>query len=453
MKLKLFHFVDSCVQSYENNADLYHQVNLILIDYFTKHYQSKFEYITSVYTRIKSPNSLREKLFRNKYYLNYTTENEVLDAIPDIIGATLECRFNKDEPRIYNALIKDYRKKDNELYQSVYDENLYLNVSEKQPQTQKNGFPIYRIDGFYIKDGYKVNFELQIKAMVHSFWGEIEHQLVYKNKKLRFYSDISEKMLSSIRENLDVIDRQLEIIYKQMEDEGHSNRSVEMSPEYLKMMIASGINEIVSQNMMKSIKVVTNFKECSALLSQFIYVHYFLKEKNNEYQIFEYLSHLNQLRLSDLDFSQEIELQSYFSEDVFCNKLGNYWVKLMNIDYEWHVFFIMCFAIQKENIEVSFDKFLITIKNLLLPQHMINEYFGNKSYRDVLLKEVEASLANAMIQSNSLKIVYEKHLIDIATILKGILEEMSHQYKSQEDVLKDKENINQLIQRSVLNVL
>ena len=58
--------------------------------------------------------------------------------------------------------------------------DLCLNLAMPQPQLQRNGFTIYRIDGYYLFNGRKVNFELQIKSMVHSFWSEIEHQVVYK---------------------------------------------------------------------------------------------------------------------------------------------------------------------------------------------------------------------------------------------------------------------------------
>ena len=56
-----------------------------------------------------------------------------------------------------------------------------LNLASKQPQKQKNGFDIYKIDGRYELGGYPVRFELQIKALVNSFWGEVEHKIIYKN--------------------------------------------------------------------------------------------------------------------------------------------------------------------------------------------------------------------------------------------------------------------------------
>ena len=82
----------------------------------------------------------------------------------------------------------------------------------------KNGFSIYRIDGFYEKDNQKINFELQIKALVHAFWGEIEHKLVYKNTNYYVYDSFMKDLLASINAQLTITDRQLSIVYQQMQE-------------------------------------------------------------------------------------------------------------------------------------------------------------------------------------------------------------------------------------------
>lgn len=41
-------------------------------------------------------------------------------------------------------------------------------------QKQKNGFKIYRIDGIITDTNTDLPFELQIKSLVNTFWGEID---------------------------------------------------------------------------------------------------------------------------------------------------------------------------------------------------------------------------------------------------------------------------------------
>ena len=43
-------------------------------------------------------------MIRNKYYLQFSTGEEVLNFLPDLIGLTVECRFISDENRIYQAI-------------------------------------------------------------------------------------------------------------------------------------------------------------------------------------------------------------------------------------------------------------------------------------------------------------------------------------------------------------
>jgi ppGpp synthetase/RelA/SpoT-type nucleotidyltranferase len=65
----------------------------------------------------------------------------------------------------------------------------------------------------------RINFELQIKSLVHRFWSEIEHEVVYKNPDFVVYDKFMKNMLGAVRDNLDVVDRQLEIMYNEISNE------------------------------------------------------------------------------------------------------------------------------------------------------------------------------------------------------------------------------------------
>lgn len=447
MKLKLFYFIDACVKLYESNQNVYNDSNLKLIEFFIKNYQYKDDSITSVFSRIKSLDSFREKLFRNKFYLKYDNTNDVINNMNDIIGLTIECRFIKDESNIYKRLLNEFKLSNNGFYKSEYDENVFLNLNMPQPQLQRNGFPIYRIDGFYMIENKKVNFELQIKAMVHSFWSEIEHQVVYKNTKLGVFNALATKILASIRDNLDVVDSQLEIIYNQIMGSKNEDKLIGITPESFKMVTATSINELVSESMLKSIKVATDFKECSAILSQFIYITQFLNAENPSFKMIDYFEHLNFLKMSDLDFTQEIIIEKYESNDIFCKILGEYWLKVINIDYDWHVFFIMCFALQTHDSITSFNMFINTIKNLVLPPSIINSCFEtfSEEEKSKIIYFIKEQTATSLVEINKLKIVYERHLFDIASELKKLIKDMENRYKTFDEFIPEEKVISDYI--------
>ena len=163
--------------------------------------RGKREMVVDINSRIKSKDSLREKIIRNRFYVENNSAQEILDSLSDLVGFIIECRFIEDEFNVLKVLrdkLNRFHEEDGYYYNEV-NPNFFLDVASRQPQIQKNGFAIYRIDGYYLKDGMRVNVELQIKALVHSFWGEIEHKLVYKNTNYYVYDDFMKDLLASIK--------------------------------------------------------------------------------------------------------------------------------------------------------------------------------------------------------------------------------------------------------------
>jgi Region found in RelA / SpoT proteins. len=120
--------------------------------------------------------------------------------------------------KIYHDIISLFNiEKENGYFTNPLNESIYLNLGEKQPQIQKNGFEIYKIDGKYIKNDISVNFELQIKSMVNIFWSDIEHKVLYKNYNYMIIEDFFRDIMSSIKDNLSMIDRQLMLIYNHLD--------------------------------------------------------------------------------------------------------------------------------------------------------------------------------------------------------------------------------------------
>ena len=132
------------------------------------------------------------------------------------MGVTLECRFKEDEVRLLKKIKEGFVDDENEFSQAKKDSSIYLNLKMDQPQKQKNGFDDYRIDGYCYQNGVKVNFELQIKSLINTFWSGIEHEVIYKNNNYLLFDNFLKEMLTSIKSNLETIDYQLTKIYGQM---------------------------------------------------------------------------------------------------------------------------------------------------------------------------------------------------------------------------------------------
>ena len=305
MELELFNFVDETMRLYDENLPCYVETEKILKVIYQNITKDFSESITDVFSRIKARDSVQEKLLRNKYYLDFTNGEDALGFMPDIIGITIECQFTRNEAQLYQKLFYYFKSSDSLFSRCHFDEDNYLNLHMMQPHLPRNGFTIYRIDGYYMYKGKKINYELQIKSLVHRFWSEIEHSVVYKNPDFVAYDHFMKSMLETVRDNLDVVDRQLEIIYKEISNTSR-HQQIGMDPDNFKVMLTASITELVNRKMKDTIGFTSDFKASASILAQFIYINDFANAENAKVKMVDYLEHLNLLFASDLDFKAPI---------------------------------------------------------------------------------------------------------------------------------------------------
>lgn len=178
-----------------------------------------------VQSRIKNPDSLSEKVYRKNYHIKYSSPQLFINSLPDVIGARILCLLNIEENRIYDFLYTYFifpEEIDNILFSSYsesYDKDKLLINFSNQPQKQKNGHDIYRLDCKWFDSSTKsyINVELQIKSLVHYFWGELDHMLFYKNYSYLVSSSFYSDLMDSINYELENIDQQLLIIRNQID--------------------------------------------------------------------------------------------------------------------------------------------------------------------------------------------------------------------------------------------
>ncbi|NTW05195.1 MAG: hypothetical protein HGA27_03640 [Peptococcaceae bacterium] len=119
--------------------------------------------------RIKSWESIEEKIERKEQYKNATS----LGDIPDIIGFLIIVELEEDVENVI-ALLEREKKELIRLTPIAYLEYL--------PTTHENGKMNHHYDGTYIWEGNKFNFEIQVRSEVENLWSNIEHMSFYKNK-------------------------------------------------------------------------------------------------------------------------------------------------------------------------------------------------------------------------------------------------------------------------------
>ena len=176
-KLNVFDYIEQAAAALDANLVGFTHAADKLTEFLTMRL-GDIDATIGVTSRIKTRDSLKEKILRNNLYRDAPAD-KIVFMMHDIIGVKIECRFFKDEQYLYEKI--------REVFDVAVGDGMYcpsdkkavrLNLDSPQPERQKNGYSIYRIDGNVTYAGETYNFELQIKSLVNSFWSEIDRKSV-----------------------------------------------------------------------------------------------------------------------------------------------------------------------------------------------------------------------------------------------------------------------------------
>lgn len=384
MKLKLFDFVDETLDLSESEQDNLRTICTDLEEYFIKNFEDEDSFLSINY-RIKSATSLKEKIIRNNYYMKYDTPEEVFDNLSDLIGLRIECRFIKDENKIYQMLLKHFNtEKGNGYYYAKDKPEISLDLRTRQPQVQKNGFEIYKIDGIYEYREKEYRFELQIKSLVNVFWGEIDHRILYKNYNYMLTESFFRDIMHSMKDNLSMIDRQLMILYDHVENLDSS--AEESNRIQVKSMLSKIIHDVYVNKVREELGFLIDFKKTTDIIVEFLYAKCGMMG-NLDYgeNFIRMLNRINKIGDKKIDFTEYLcfEREPEY-DDYFSRKVGNEILKVINKDFGWNLFFKIIFDIEQDDKE---ENFLLFLK--FLRQRIVNDIRKSIDHMDISREQGE----------------------------------------------------------------
>ena len=441
MKLKIIDLINETSILFENMFPMLEEVEKIVVNLFTDLFDDFPEMFIGTKSRIKQTNSLREKIIRNRLYKECSTGHEIINILPDIVGVTIQCRFISDEAKMFKIVKSVFTKSKDDYFQCKLDKNLYLNLRMQQPQIQKNGIELYRIDGYYMYDNHRITFELQIKSLIHGFWAELEHKVIYKNNNLINIDDFLKGMLLSVNESLEIADYQLEQVYNKIKKDSVLKDIYRMEKTDFNKYLSRLINDLYTVKMVESFGISSNFKNSSEVLSEYIYIKYF-SDKTNKIEIFEYFDSFKGLELQKIDFTEAINIKCNISDDdIFSKKLGEYWQQVINEDFDWHCFFVMLFAIEPTSDDEDFNSFVNIIKNLMVPCDALDEAlsrFNNSKYiKDLLLE----TLVDTLISYHKIDMIFYNKIMSLSYTFFQFIKDEIGLFKDEKELLKNQDKI------------
>lgn len=447
MKLEIFDFLSKSIEHMYNHMDFITNSSSSLRKFFKDIFLNSDFYINTT-SRIKSEDSIREKLLRNNYYYIYSDYKKAIENLPDLIGIRIECRFIDDEKKIFNVISNNFNVKMKDgFYRSELNSNIELQLGEKQPKIQKNGFEIYKIDGRYVIDKeHFINFELQIKSLVNIFWGEIDHSVLYKNFNYMVTEDFIRSIMFSIKSNLTMVDNQLQNVYNHLKNvENKSN--FDSSKIQLKSIISKMVHDLYSVKIKETIGFVVDFRDCSDIIVDYIF------SKNKFQNSMKYEDYFVKIlkKLSSAN-SRKIVIGEYFNFDEnikfkndLCEKFGTGLIELVNRDFRWNLIFSVIRDIEENSITKEFTLFVEFVVFAVIRRVKRAVYDLKISFKDKykLKWDISYIVLNFISQSYDTKLLTYKSMKNIENKIKKFLKNVE-QY---EDIFSlDYEDLNSLLE-------
>ncbi len=368
--MDIFKYVDEVVEYYREIMPKYKGMAADLKAILDDIVVANSEFTLTVTSRVKEPESVKEKLIRNSYYRLHTSKEEIIANVQDIIGLRIECKFTEDEAYVYSIIEKLFSETDDQIYFYHADyPKMRLKLTDRQPVKQKNGFDIYKVDGrFEDKDGEKdirINFEVQIKSMVNMFWGDIEHRIIYKNPSYFMVEQQVVESMMSIKENLNLVDHQLHKLYKRYKRE--DNARLSYRKENIESILSKLIHDTFARKMKNELGFVVQFKETCDSIVEYIFV------MNNAAQMEDYGRVMMEtfyltgsIAKEDLSFRDPLTLERELATgDPFIDTVGVTVQKLMNVDFNWHLYFVILFEMERCKKVDNMETFLRYYKGRL----------------------------------------------------------------------------------------
>lgn len=357
MKHEIFQFIDRSAELLHRQSSMYESAARRLEDFFTDTFSWKDSFL-NVFTRIKSEESLREKILRQNLFSLYERPDEMLEGLHDVIGVRIECRFIAEEKELYESLVELFTEEmEDGYFASTLNDGIRLDLNLEQPQYQKNGFEIYKVDGKIWNGTSMTNFELQIKSLVNVFWGEIDHKVLYKNFNYMVTEDFFREVLVSIKENLWAIDKRLMQMYRQIEAMDTVNPNT--TKDQLKAMLSKMIHDAYILKLRESTGVLFDFQNPSDLIVDFIFAKR-RRVPQDQYAVYfvQALSKVQRRQRNSIDFTQGIDVPEFTLKDPMAELLKERLLPFLNRDFKWFLLFRILLDIEQSDFVSEFSQFI-----------------------------------------------------------------------------------------------
>lgn len=167
--------IDNFIHKYHSEIDIYERVKREIHNSIYKSLNDS-GVMALVTSRVKDAGRLKEKLINRDVEKHYQNFNDIYADVVDLIGLRVALYFPNDISRVEAVIKSKFELLDIKSFP----------ISKKNNPMYTNRFTGYSANHYRIEyehQGVKYKVEVQVASLLMHAWAEVEHDLVYKQKK------------------------------------------------------------------------------------------------------------------------------------------------------------------------------------------------------------------------------------------------------------------------------
>jgi putative GTP pyrophosphokinase len=184
------------------------KINILREDFNNANEYNPIEHINS---RLKSPESVLEKVQRKNYAMNLAS---IRANVLDIAGVRVVCSFISDIAKIREMLVGQEDI-------TLLDERDY--ITNRKPNGYQSLHLIVSIPVFRTGRTDRIPVEIQIRTIAMDFWASLEHKIYYK-----YRGEVPANLRSELTQAADVatqLDEKMEALHRLVDRNGDTRPS------------------------------------------------------------------------------------------------------------------------------------------------------------------------------------------------------------------------------------
>ena len=206
--------------------------------------------------------------------------------------------------------------------------------------------------------------------------------------------------MGSIKENLEMIDRELMLLYNHINDS--ANNSQDAVKNGVKVILSKNLHDIYYKKLRHDLGFTVDFRSsCDAIID-----YLFMKiDGGEEVYMSEFLRLLKRMK-----FPEKI---SY--SDPFTKKIGERLKEIIRKDFNWSLFFRILFDIEEGDPSTIISELLTFIRNKYYEVILValaNQEIGEKIKSDIITYLMNY-ISDDFVKNSSIEIISEKNISDV----------------------------------------